>query len=50
VAVGLLENPVVEQSTAGFVVTEISEIDRLDWHEELVSYAGLDSVVHQLGE
>ena len=45
----LLSIPGVEQFTAAVVVAEIGEIER-DSDKELVSYAGLDPVVHQSGE
>jgi transposase len=46
----LLSIPGVGQSTAALVVAEIGEIDRFDRDEELVSYAGLDPMVHQSGD
>ena len=46
----LLSIPGVGQSTAALVVAEVGEIDRFDRHEELVSYAGLDPMVHQSGD
>jgi transposase len=46
----LLSIPGVGQSTAALIVAEIGEIERFDRHEELVSYAGLDPMVHQSGE
>jgi transposase len=46
----LLSIPGVGQSTAALIVAEVGEIDRFDRHEELVSYAGLDPMVHQSGE
>ena len=46
----LLTIPGVGQATAAVVVAELGEIDRFDTHEEVVSYAGLDPVVHQSGE
>jgi transposase len=46
----LLSIPGVGQSTAALVVAEVGEIERFDRHEELVSYAGLDPMVHQSGE
>jgi len=36
--------------TAGLVVAEVGEIDRFETDKQLVSYAGLDPVVHQSGE
>jgi len=32
------------------ITAEVGEIGRFDRHEELVSYAGLDPLVHQSGE
>jgi transposase len=46
----LLSIPGVGQSTAALIVAEVGEIERFDRHEELVSYAGLDPMVHQSGE
>jgi transposase len=46
----LLSIPGVGQSTAALVVAEVGEIERFDRHEELVSYAGLDPMVHQSGD
>jgi transposase len=46
----LLSIPGVGQSSAALVVAEVGEVDRFDRHEELVSYAGLDPMVHQSGE
>jgi len=46
----LLSIPGVGQSTAALIVAEIGEIDRFDRQEELVSYAGLDPMVHQSGD
>jgi transposase len=46
----LLTIPGLGQATAAVVVAELGEIDRFDTHEEVVSYAGLDPVVHQSGE
>jgi len=46
----LLSIPGVGQSTAALVVAEVGEIGRFDRQEELVSYAGLDPVVHQSGD
>ncbi len=40
----------VGQFTAAVVVAEVGEIDWLDSDKTLVSYAGLDPVVHQFGE
>ena len=45
-----LERMGVGQTTAAVVVAELGEVDRFDTHEEVVSYAGLDPVVHQSGE
>nr|WP_273739789.1 IS110 family transposase [Natrinema soli] len=33
-----------------FYHSEVGEVDRFDRHEEQVSYAGLDPVVHQSGD
>jgi len=46
----LLTIPGVGQTTAAVVVAELGEIERFDSHEEVVSYAGLDPVVHQSGD
>jgi transposase len=46
----LLSIPGIGQSTAALIVAEVGEIERFDRHEELVSYAGLDPMVHQSGE
>ncbi len=46
----LLTIPGVGQFTAAVVVAEVGEIDRFDSDNALVSYAGLDPVVHQSGE
>jgi transposase len=46
----LLSIPGVGQSSAALVVAEVGEIERFDRHEELVSYAGLDPMVHQSGD
>jgi len=46
----LLTIPGVGQFTAAVVVAEVGEIDRFDSDKALVSYAGLDPVVHQSGE
>ena len=46
----LLSIPGVGQFTAAVVVAEVGEIDRFDSDNALVSYAGLDPVVHQSGE
>ncbi|MFB6198247.1 MAG: IS110 family transposase [Halobacteriaceae archaeon] len=46
----LLSMPGVGQFTAAMVIAEIGEIDRFDSDKALVSYAGLDPVVHQSGE
>jgi len=46
----LLSIPGVGQSTAALIVAEVGEIERFDRHEELVSYAGLDPMIHQSGE
>jgi len=47
-AVGLLTIPGVGQYTAAVIVSEIGEINRFSKDKQLVSYAGLDPVVHQL--
>lgn len=46
----LLTIPGVGQTTAAVIVAELGEIDRFDTDKEVVSYAGLDPVVHQSGE
>ncbi len=46
----LLSIPGVGQSTAALIVAEIGEIDRFDRQEELVSYPGLNPMVHQSGD
>ena len=46
----LLSIPGVGQYTAAVIVAEIGEIDRFDTDEQLVSYAGLDPMVHQSGD
>jgi transposase len=46
----LLSIPGVGQTTAALVVAEVGEIERFDRQEELVSYAGLDPMVHQSGD
>jgi Transposase and inactivated derivatives len=46
----LLTIPGVGQTTAAVIVAELGEIERFDSHKEVVSYAGLDPVVHQSGE
>ena len=46
----LLTIPGVEQMTATVIVAELGEIDRFDTDKEVVSYAGLDPMVHQSGE
>lgn len=46
----LLTIPGVGSYSAGVILAEIGDVDRFDRHEELVSYAGLDPVVHQSGE
>ena len=46
----LLSIPGVGQYTAAVIVAEIGEIDRFDEDKQLVSYAGLDPVVHQSGD
>jgi transposase len=46
----LLTIPGVGQTTAAVIVAELGEIDRFDTHKEVVSYAGLDPMVHQSGE
>jgi len=43
----LLTIPGVGQYTAGVIVAEVGEIERFDEDKQLVSCAGLDSVVHQ---
>ena len=46
----LLTIPGIGQTTAAVIVAELGEIDRFDTDKEVVSYAGLDPVVHQSGE
>jgi transposase len=46
----LLTIPGVGQFTAEVVVAEVGGIERFDSDKSLVSYAGLDPVVHQFGE
>lgn len=46
----LLTIPGVGQTTAAVIVAELGEVERFDSHKEVVSYAGLDPVVHQSGE
>ncbi|MFA9427881.1 transposase [Natronorubrum sp. A-ect3] len=46
----LLTIPGVGQTKAAVIVAELGEIERFDTHKEVVSYAGLDPVVHQSGE
>jgi len=46
----LLTIPGVGQTTAAVVIAELGEIDRFDGDKQVVSYAGLDPVVHQSGE
>jgi transposase len=46
----LLTIPGVGQYTAAVIVAEIGEVDRFDEDKQLVSYAGLDPVVHQSGD
>jgi transposase len=46
----LLTIPGVGQTTAAVIVAELGEIDRFNTDKEVVSYAGLDPVVHQSGE
>ncbi|MEF8881790.1 MAG: IS110 family transposase, partial [Halapricum sp.] len=46
----LLTIPGIGQTTAAVIVAELGEIDRFDTHKEVVSYAGLDPMVHQSGE
>jgi transposase len=42
----LLTIPGVGQTTAAVIVAELGEIDRFDTHKEVVSYVGLDPMVH----
>nr|WP_256546757.1 transposase [Halobellus ramosii] len=49
-AAGLLAIPGVGQYTAAVIAAEVGEIDRFDKDKQLVSYAGLDPVVHQSGD
>jgi len=49
-AAGLLSTPGVGQFTTAVVVAESGEIERFDADKELVSYAGLDPVVHHSGD
>jgi len=46
----LLMIPGVGQYTAAVIVAEVGEIDRFDTDKQLVSYAGLDPMVHQSGD
>jgi transposase len=46
----LLTIPGVGQTTAAVIVAELGEIERFDTDKEVVSYAGLDPMVHQSGE
>jgi transposase len=46
----LLTIPGVGQYTAAVIVAEVGEIGRFDEDKQLVSYAGLDPVVHQSGD
>jgi transposase len=46
----LLTIPGVGQYTAAVIVAEVGEIERFDKDKQLVSYAGLDPVVHQSGD
>ena len=46
----LLTIPGVGQYTAAVIVAEVGEIDRFDTDKQLVSYAGLDPMVHQSGD
>lgn len=46
----LLTIPGVGRYTAAVIVAEVGEIDRFDTDKQLVSYAGLDPVVHQSGD
>ena len=46
----LLTIPGVGQYTAAVIVAEVGEIERFDEDKQLVSYAGLDPVVHQSGD
>jgi transposase len=42
----LLTIPGVGQTTAAVIVAKLGEIDRFDTHKEVVSYVGLDPMVH----
>jgi transposase len=46
----LLTIPGVGQYTAAVIVAEVGEIERFNKDKQLVSYAGLDPVVHQSGD
>lgn len=46
----LLTMPGTGRTTAAVIVAELGEIDRFETDKEVVSYAGLDPVVHQSGE
>jgi len=46
----LLTIPGVGQYTAAVIVAEVGEIERFDEDKQLVSYAGLDPIVHQSGD
>ncbi len=46
----LLSIPGVGEYTAALVVAEVGEIDRFDVDKQLVSYAGLDPMIHQSGD
>lgn len=46
----LLTIPGAGQTTPAVIVAELGEIDRFDTAGQVVSYAGLNSVVHQSGE
>lgn len=46
----LLTIPGVGQYTAAVIVAEVGEVERFDEDKQLVSYAGLDPVVHQSGD
>ncbi|MGM0389911.1 MAG: IS110 family transposase [Natrinema limicola] len=46
----LLSIPGVGQYTAAVIVAEVGEVDRFDNDKQLVSYAGLDPMVHQSGD
>ncbi|AZH24754.1 IS110 family RNA-guided transposase [Haloplanus aerogenes] len=46
----LLTIPGVGQYTAAVIAAEVGEIERFDEDKQLVSYAGLDPVIHQSGD